>query len=74
MRLTFDTNVRGRDFDLSLAKGSEGTLILPEDEVLMEVKTDGAMPLWLSHLLDEGKLYPTSFSKYGTAHLRSLKK
>lgn len=74
LRLTFDTNVRGRDFDLSLAKGSEGTLILPEDEVLMEVKTDGAMPLWLSHLLDEGKLYPASFSKYGTAHLRSLKK
>jgi hypothetical protein len=35
----------------------------------MEIKTDGAMPLWLSHALDELKIYPTSFSKYGRAYI-----
>lgn len=74
LRLTFDTRIRGRDWDLSLDKGSQGYLLLPEDAVLMEVKTDGAMPLWLAHALDKHKLYPSSFSKYGTAYLRNLSK
>ena len=72
LRLTFDTRIRGRDWDLSLALGTEGVLFMPEDMVLMEVKTDGAMPLWLAHALDKHKLYPSSFSKYGTAYLRKL--
>lgn len=72
LRLTFDTRIRGRDCDLALEAGSEGTLLLPEDTVLMEVKTDGAMPLWLAHALDRHRLYPQSFSKYGAAYLRKL--
>ena len=74
LRLTFDTRVRARSDDLSLAQGSHGELLLPEDVVLMEVKTDGAMPLWLAHALDRHRLYPGSFSKYGTAYLRELSK
>jgi hypothetical protein len=31
----------------------------------MEIKTLGAMPLWLSHLLCEGGMFPRAFSKYG---------
>ena len=31
----------------------------------MEIKIPNAMPLWLSSLLDEAGIYPTSFSKYG---------
>lgn len=72
LRITFDTYLQARDWDLSLAYGAGGDLILPEDEVLMEIKTDGAMPLWLSHALDKHKIYPSSFSKYGTAYLRKL--
>lgn len=72
LRLTFDMNIRGRDTELSLALGSHGESLLPQDEVLMEIKTDGAMPLWLSHTLDKHRLFPTSFSKYGTAYLRKL--
>ncbi len=74
LRLTFDTGIRYREFDLDLALGHEGTKLLPDDIVLMEVKTGGAMPLWLAHALDKYQIYPTSFSKYGTAHLRTLKK
>lgn len=72
LRITFDTMVRARDTHLSLAEGCDGDLLLPADEVLMEIKTDGAMPLWLAHALDKYRIFPTSFSKYGTAHLRSL--
>lgn len=72
LRITFDTMVRARDTRLSLSEGCDGELLLPTDEVLMEIKTEGAMPLWLAHALDKYRIFPTSFSKYGTAHLRSL--
>ncbi|MBO5248885.1 MAG: polyphosphate polymerase domain-containing protein [Clostridia bacterium] len=73
LRITFDTGIRYRETELDLSAGSHGTPLLPEDAVLMEIKTDGAIPLWLAHGLDKHRLYPASFSKYGTAYLRSLK-
>ena len=68
LRLTFDTAVRYRTNQLSPVYGNDGIPILPEDTVLMEIKTDGAMPLWLAHTLSQMEIYPTSFSKYGTAY------
>lgn len=73
LRITFDTNVRARDTRLSLSEGDDGELLLPSDIALMEVKTDGAMPLWLAHALDRHNLLPSSFSKYGTAYVMRLK-
>ncbi|MBQ8357840.1 MAG: polyphosphate polymerase domain-containing protein [Clostridia bacterium] len=69
LRMTFDTGIRYRRTELSLSAGAAGKLLLPSDLTLMEIKTDGAMPLWLSHALDAARIYPTSFSKYGTAYL-----
>ena len=66
LRVTFDIAIRGRDMDLSLDGPLEGALILPEGLVLMEVKTLGAMPLWLASTLSELAVYPASFSKYGS--------
>lgn len=34
----------------------------------MELKTSGGIPLWMSRVLTEQKLYKTSFSKYGAAY------
>ena len=34
----------------------------------MEIKTSGGIPLWMSRVLTQQKLYKTSFSKYGTAY------
>ena len=68
LRITFDSGVRYRTDDLDLKKGNGGKVLLPEGYTLMEIKTDGAMPLWLSHALDELKIYPASFSKYGKAY------
>jgi SPX domain protein involved in polyphosphate accumulation len=69
LRITFDSNVRFRDTDLDLTHGSYGKKILADGYSLMEIKTDGAMPLWLSRVLDGLGIYPTSFSKYGKAYL-----
>lgn len=72
-RVTFDRNIRWRGHTLDLAKGDWGSLLLPKDQVLMEVKTGGALPLWLCSLLDRLELAPASFSKYGTCYQNYLR-
>lgn len=73
LRVTFDSRLRWRDTDLDLRLGDEGQPILPgDDRLLMELKLPGVCPLWLSRMLAELELYPTSFSKYGTCFGRYL--
>ncbi|MBQ8200500.1 MAG: polyphosphate polymerase domain-containing protein [Clostridia bacterium] len=72
LRITFDTGVRFREHELALELGTHGTQLLPDDVILMEIKTDGAMPVWLSDALGRCSLLPVSFSKYGTAYLSTL--
>ena len=67
-RVTFDDNILCRQEELSLDSEVYGTSILPEGKVLMEIKCSGGIPLWMTHLLSEEKIYKTSFSKYGTAY------
>lgn len=67
-RITFDTEIKARKEELTLSSAPSGTRLIPEDKVLMEVKTTGGLPLWLVRFLTEEKLYKTSFSKYGTAY------
>ena len=73
LRLTFDRNIRCRENELRLDRGSAGIRLLPRDTVLLEIKTAGAMPLWLADALDAESILPGSFSKYGEAYLRTLK-
>ncbi len=67
-RITFDQNILWRNYDLSLCKGIYGEAILDKNKVLMEVKTAGAIPLWMVHFLTENQIYKMSFSKYATAY------
>ncbi len=71
LRLTFDTNILWRTEDLHLQSGVWGTPLLKRCEYLMEIKIPSAMPLWFSHILDELRIYPVSFSKYGKAYEQS---
>ena len=64
-RLTFDEKIRSRWHDLDLRHGTQGEELLPPGTHLMEVKINGAMPLWLSSILTDMEIYPVSFSKYG---------
>ncbi len=72
LRITFDRNIRSRDYDLSLSAGDYGQRLLPEGECLMEIKACGAMPLELAHILSELKIYPKSFSKYGNVYKKNI--
>jgi SPX domain protein involved in polyphosphate accumulation len=71
-RITFDKNIRARRYELSLSKGNFGERIIPCDTYIMEVKTDGKIPLWLTEILSENGVYKTSFSKYGTEYNRFI--
>ena len=71
-RLTFDENILWRGEQLSLSAGISGSRILPAGQVLMELKTAAAVPLWMAHLLSREQIYPTSFSKYGNAYRQIL--
>ena len=72
LRLTFDRNIRYREKELHLNQGSAGINLLPERIVLLEVKTAGAMPLWLAKALDTEGILPGNFSKYGAAYQQAF--
>lgn len=75
LRLTFDSNIRSRFDDLNLASGDRGELLLRGDEkYLLETKIYQAMPVWLTKMLSELEIYPTSFSKYGRVYEEMIMK
>ncbi len=65
-RMTIDREITCRYKDLHLKSGVYGDKILPEGTSLLEIKIPGIMPLWMSKILSDLKIYPASFSKYGT--------
>lgn len=67
-RITFDENILYRTYDFSLRSEVYGTPLLNNDTTLMELKTSGGLPLWMSHELNQLKVYRISFSKYGLAY------
>ena len=64
--ISFSRGYRGED--LHLESGPYGMPVLDGNRCIMEIKTLGAMPLWLSATLDDLGIFPSSFSKYGTAY------
>ena len=72
-RITFDHNIRSRQTDLKLEKGDKGTKLFKDNKIIMETKALNAYPLWFVKILSEMKLYPQSFSKYGTIYKEQIK-
>ena len=72
LRITLDNNLRARGCDLSLALGGHGLLLMERGQKLMEIKTLGAMPLWLAKALNHLEIMPTTYSKYGVAYQTGL--
>lgn len=68
-RVTFDDNILARQEALSLTAPVWGTTLLEPGNILMELKTSGGIPLWMTELLTRERLYKTTFSKYGNAYL-----
>lgn len=72
LRLTIDQNIRSRHEKLDLGYDGECQVLDP-DSYLMEIKVPDAYPMWLVDLLCELKIYPVSFSKYGTVYSNSIR-
>lgn len=72
LRITFDRDIRYRTENLTLSSGG-GIPLLEDESVLMEIKSDTAIPLWLTEHLSREKIYCTPFSKYGAAYRSIIK-
>lgn len=72
LRITFDTNILTRRYDLGLEHGVYGDLLLPPGYWIMEIKAMNAFPLWLTELLSMQQIYSRSFSKYGTEYIKTI--
>lgn len=73
LRITFDQNIRWRRENLSLQKQPGGRPLLEPGQLLLEIKTPTAMPLWLVKALSRAHIRQTSFSKYGQAYMTLLR-
>jgi len=79
LRITFDRDIAFHLCYLDSNKFDEynlddGRQILDPNQVLMEIKTTGAIPLWLTSALSENNIFPISFSKSGVCYARHISK
>src|SRR5574344_530455 len=70
LRITFDKDLRYRCLDLDLSLGDSGKLYFDKPMYIVEIKTLGAIPIFLSLILSDLSIYPTSFSKIGSIYLK----
>ena len=68
LRITFDTDLAFRLERLDFSHPERGRSILPDGNMLMEIKTLGGIPLWMTAALCENEIYPAAFSKYGACY------
>lgn len=72
LRVTFDSDIRWRERNVSICDDSDCSYMLDSGQKLMEVKANGAMPIWLCEALSRLNVFPFSFSKYGTFYKKKL--
>lgn len=72
-RITFDTNIISREYDLELSKGIYGEKIYDDNTFVMEIKCNGGLPIWFVKIINELEIFPSSFSKYGKVYINSIK-
>ncbi len=73
VRVTLDLNPRYRIDNLNLHSSSDGIPLLEEGDAILEIKVQNSVPIWLTKILTEGKIYKTTFSKVGNAHKRETR-
>lgn len=71
LRITFDKDIRSRETDV-YAYNDSGDNLLKDGQRLMEIKANSAIPLWLCKALTDNRIYPCSFSKYGTVYKNKI--
>lgn len=74
LRITFDENLKYRTKNLSFVKGKRDKIYFKDRRnVIMEIKANGVIPLWLVNKMSELKIYPERFSKIGRIYERIRK-
>lgn len=69
LRITFDEKLKYRDQNLSFNTEKHDKIYFKNDRnIIMEIKAQGVVPLWLAHGLSEQKAYPEQFSKIGKVY------
>jgi hypothetical protein len=72
LRITFDTDILSRRYDVTLEKGFYGDPYFTEPMYLMEIKSCYGIPLWLTKILTQHRLFARGFSKYGRVFSHEL--
>lgn len=72
LRITTDNNILARNTNMSLRSSIGGNRVLPSGLTILEVKTSGALPMWLVEFFSENNIYKDTFSKYGTYYREYL--
>lgn len=67
LRITFDFNLRCRKQDLQLEHGAYGEYFIDPNLVVLEVKVDHSVPLWLVRILQNLNCEQRSASKFCTS-------
>ena len=74
LRITFDENLRYRNKNLRLiSMNSDKMYFKGNQNIIMEIKAHGSLPLWLVQKLSEQKIYPKQFSKIGNIYQKIRK-
>ncbi|WP_288342828.1 polyphosphate polymerase domain-containing protein [uncultured Dubosiella sp.] len=74
LRITFDARVRFQCDTFDFLPHDTERLLFEQEEIIMEIKTKNAIPVWLGQILSALKIFPCSCSKYGMIYSRYLAK
>lgn len=71
LRVTFDEKLRYRDKNLYFISEKDDKIYFKDNRnIIMEIKAQEAIPLWLIKKMTEQKIYPERFSKIGKIYQR----
>lgn len=70
-RVSFDRKILTRRNDISFKESDYGNELIEDKKYLMEIKLSKSIPMWMSKILCENKIFPISFSKYGTEYQKN---
>ena len=73
LRITFDNQIHAKRDNFEWDKDDYQINLLEEGKYILEIKYIKNFPLWLVKALSKLKIYPHSFSKYGTEYQNRLK-
>ena len=71
LRITFDDKLRFRNKKLDFIKGKRDKIYFKDiRNTIMEIKAQGALPLWLVKIMSSEQIYPQQFSKIGKVYTK----